>query len=102
MNVKANRVADFDHCKNPGDFFLTPAADGRRRLSFMCPCGCGVIAGIVVRIDGQHDTPAWGWNLDEDLPTTTPSIDIKEIDSEGKHVGSHWHGYLTKGEFVPC
>ena len=36
MDVIAHRVADFDHAKNPGDFYLTPdEGDGIRRLSFI-------------------------------------------------------------------
>ena len=95
ITVHANHVADFDACKNPGDFFLTPpnpAEGGARRLSFICPCGCGALAGIRVRDDGQQLGGAWAWNRDEDKPTCTPSIDIK----------SCWHGHLTAGEFIPC
>jgi hypothetical protein len=98
--MKANRVSDFDGCKNPGDYFLTdpnPLENNSRRLSFLCPCGCGDLCGIRVRNDGQQVDGNWGWNGNPDKPTTTPSIDIK--DGKG---GSHWHGYLTNGEFVPC
>ena len=95
MSVKATRVADFDHAKNPGDFFLTPPNEhegGSRRLSFLCPCGCGTLAGIRVRDDRQTPPGVWGWDGDEDKPTATPSILIGN---------GHWHGYLTNGEFVP-
>lgn len=90
--TKANRVADYDHAKNAGDYFLSNENDaGEIRLSFICPCGCGVLAGIKVRRDGQQIGGAWGWNGDVDRPTTTPSINIDN---------GHWHGYLTNGEFV--
>lgn len=92
--MKANRVADFDAAKEPGDYFLSePNADGEIRLSFLCPCGCGALAGIKVREDRQTTNFAWAWNGNIDKPTATPSIDIKP---------SHWHGYLTNGEFVKC
>jgi hypothetical protein len=95
MKVRAKRVADFDACKEPGDYFLTPPnpeEGGCRRLSFLCPCGCGDLAGIKVRDDGRQEGGAWAWNRDEEQPTCTPSILIGP--------GQHWHGYLTRGEFV--
>ena len=100
MKVKANRVADYDACKKPGDFFLTApnhAEGGARRLSFLCPCGCGDLAGIRIRDDGQQTSAVWGWDRNEDSPTCTPSIRIGN--GQG---GDHWHGYLTNGEFVSC
>lgn len=93
MEVVAKRVNGFDECKNPGDFWLcgpNPAEDGMRRISFMCPCGCGDICGIRVRNDGVQDGKAWGWNKDDNKPTCTPSININN---------GHWHGYLTDGVF---
>jgi len=98
LSVPARRVENFDACEKAGDFFLTPVcAEDRnsRRLSFLCPCGCGMLAGIRVRDDGEHRDGAWGWNRDEEKPTTTPSILIDPS-------SNHWHGYLTDGVFVPC
>ena len=95
--VKANHVADFDACKAPGDFFLTApnsAENGMRRLSFLCPCGCGSLAGIRVRDDGQNIDGAWGWDRNEDVPTCAPSIQI--------FGGCNWHGYLKAGVFESC
>lgn len=94
--VKATHVPDFDHANDPGDYFITPPnehEDGMRRLSFKCPCGCGMLAGIRVRNDGQHTAKGWEWNGDEDKPTVKPSIKINN---------GHWHGYLTDGKFVSC
>jgi hypothetical protein len=96
LSVQGKHVADFDSCNDPGDFFFSPpnpAEDGMRRLSFICPCGCGDLAGIRVREDGAHIMPAWGWNRNEEKPTTSPSINISY---------GHWHGYLTDGVFVSC
>lgn len=97
----ANRVANFGECSNPGDFYITEPSDhdfGARRLSFLCPCGCGDLCGIRIRDDGQNIDGAWGWNKDVDKPTTTPSIRISgKTPSE-----EHWHGYLTDGVFKQC
>jgi len=99
MKIKANRVADYDSAKNPGDYFIAQRcqAEPKRRLSFLCPCGCGSLYGISIRDDGQQIDGAWAWNKDEDKPTTTPSIMCY-----GPGMSSHWHGYLTNGEFASC
>jgi hypothetical protein len=94
-DVIARRVANFDACESPGDFFLTesnPHDSGMRRLSFLCPCGGGHLAGVRIRADGQNDGQAWGWNKNEDKPTVTPSIAVNQC----------WHGYLTDGVFKSC
>ena len=92
MEVQAHRVADYSECRYPGNFFLSPpSADGIRRLSFLCPCGCGMLCGINV---GPADgAKVWAWNGDEEKPTATPSININM---------GHWHGYLTDGVFKSC
>lgn len=93
---KAKKVDGFDSCNNPGDFYITEPNNhdgGCRRLSFRCPCGCGDLCGIRIRDDGTNRDGSWGWNKNEELPTTTPSIDINH---------GHWHGYLTDGVFVQC
>lgn len=95
--IKAVKVADFGHCINPGEYYITspnPNEDGMRRLSFRCPCGCGDLAEIRIREDGINDSKAWGWNKDEVCPTVTPSICIGP--------GEHWHGYLRNGVFESC
>jgi hypothetical protein len=92
--VKARHVAAYDQCERPGDYFITepnPHDGGMRRLSFMCPCGCGDLCGIRIRDDGQNVGGAWGWNGDMEKPTATPSIAIGP--------GQHWHGFLTDGVF---
>ena len=94
--MKATRVIDFYHCKNPGDYYISEVNEhdhGCRQLSFFCPCGCGIYAGIRIHDDlQQKDNPGtWAWNGNWDCPTATPSILIN---------GGHWHGYLTNGEFV--
>lgn len=96
QEVKAQKVADFDACTEPGHFYITqpnPAENGMRRLSFKCPCGCGDLCAIRIRDDGLNEGGAWGWDKNEETPTTTPSININS---------GHWHGYLTAGVFKPC
>lgn len=94
--VAGRKVANFAACEKAGDFFLTPptpAEGGARRLSFLCPCGCGALCGILVNDDGTQNNYAWAWDRDENAPTVTPSIAINN---------GHWHGYLTAGVFRPC
>ncbi len=91
--VKANKVAGFDQCILPGDFYITapnPRDLSSRRLSFRCPCGCAALCGIRIRDDDTREGGAWAWDRDEDTPTVTPSININN---------DHWHGHLTKGVF---
>ncbi len=100
MKVPARKVDNFDSCSRPGDFFLTasdPEKGGCRRLSFLCPCGCGDLCGVRIRDDGQQSTAVWGWDQNEQQPTLTPSIRIG-----GAGGAEHWHGYLTKGVFTSC
>ena len=93
--IPARRVEDFDHTKNPGDFFLTPLdVEGNRRLTFLCPCGGDHLAGIVVGPKGRKAPPVWEWDGNEDCPTATPSIAIG--------LPQCWHGYLTAGVFCGC
>ena len=94
--VVGKKVADFDHCILPGDFYITAPNQhegGARRISFRCPCGCGDLCNIRVRDDGQNIDGAWGWDKNYDRPTCTPSIAVN---------GNHWHGYLKDGIFESC
>lgn len=90
------QVENYDKCTKVGDYFFSAPNDkGEIRLSFLCPCGCGILAGVKVRADGQQVDGAWGWNKDREKPTTTPSIFIEPQ-------SNHWHGYLTDGVFKAC
>ena len=84
--------------KAPGEFKLNKNIYGNiKTLSFMCPCGCGSIAGISITQDQEEykaQNPLWLWDGNKEQPTTKPSI--RRIG------GCGWHGYLTKGEFVEC
>ena len=97
MPVKARKVAGYDEAKQPGDFWIAAPncfEGDARRLTFVCPCGCGEIAGIRIRDDGENTDGAWVWDRNETEPTVTQSIRIL--------TGCCWHGFLAKGEFVTC
>jgi len=94
-DIRAKRVTGFDEAKSPGEFWWS--GDPPKRLTFVCPSGCGSIGGVMVAKDmadrdGKH--PVWGWNGDLDRPTVTPSIQFLS--------GCKWHGFLTDGVFRSC
>jgi hypothetical protein len=94
--VRANRVENYDGCRNPGDYFITSPnshENNCRRLSFLCPCGCGQLCGIRINDVGDMQNFCWAWNKVENKVTVTPSINISN---------GHWHGYLTDGVFNEC
>lgn len=86
-DVIANRVADYEHAKSPGDFFFVKD-EMNHLIQFLCPCGCGALGGINV---DQANPNAWSWDGNEDQPTITPSVSFLS--------GCRWHGYLTAGVF---
>jgi hypothetical protein len=57
-------------------------------LNFVCPCGCGQVAGVSV------EPGRWQWDGNRERPTITPSIQIMD--------GCRWHGFLTNGVFQRC
>jgi hypothetical protein len=87
-------VPNFSSAKNAGDFYWSapnlPTTE--RRLSFICPCGCGALAGVRVIQSTSRVEGFWEWDGNLEKPTISPSIKIT----------NHWHGYLTKGEFIPA
>lgn len=89
--VQGRLVGTFEEAKAPGEFWFS--GEPPTRLTFVCPCGCGAIGGIMVGGDPTKH-PVWQWNGNLEKPTTTPSI---------KFVGGcEWHGYLTDGVFKSC
>jgi hypothetical protein len=91
--IPGRLVEDFDHCEKAGDFFFAGA-----RLSFLCPCGCGVLCGIRVDDSDPYDRGiVWKWNNSKEKPTCDPSIMIHANKEE-----NHWHGYLKDGAFIEC
>jgi hypothetical protein len=85
--IKANKVSGYDECKNPGDYYFSKE---NKSLIYMCPTGCGVIGVLPLEHFDGH--AIWIWNLDENNPSLTPSI--QKLD------GCRWHGFLTNGEWI--
>jgi hypothetical protein len=95
--VPFNRVASYEEMLKPGDSMWSGSENPDEfpgRLMFICPCGCGSVAGI--KVAGEHK---WEWNGDFDKPTCTPSI---LINAHRDPPGCGWHGYLTDGVFRSC
>ena len=82
--------------KPPGSykFYRHQGSDESAGLHFVCPCGCGVVAGIAFLNPPGQAGPKWTWNGNREKPTCTPSI--------LKLSGCRWHGYLTDGVFRSC
>jgi len=91
---------DFDGPVPAGVFEFYTDSDGPDAgILFGCPCGCGEMKTVGFRTIKR---PQWTWNGDREKPTLTPSINILQMDATGKHIGEHWHGWLTDGEFRSC
>jgi hypothetical protein len=88
-DVPFRRVNAYEDLQKPGDGYWDAVPP--TRLHFLCPCGCGSLAGITV--SGEYP---WQWNGDLEKPTATPSILIN------KDSGCAWHGHLTDGVFKSC
>ena len=74
----------------PGSFWLDDEQpDGTVLFWYVCPCGCGHMAPLLVG-NGFKPTSTdatWEWNGSRTEPTLKPSVN---------HVG-HWHGWLRDG-----
>lgn len=93
-------VADFDgdlkSDKPAGSGVITQPnpVTGRCYLFFVCPCGCGGVSSVPLRLKDSPEAKAkdrevWDWDGDRDKPTLSPSLQKTE--------GCRWHGYLKKG-----
>lgn len=93
----AVRVETIDDLKATGQFYWTGMSGGKiGRMMFVCPCGCGSIAGVTIKPVAAN---GWEWNGNLDKPSLTPSIRI--TGGKGRD-GDCWHGYLTDGVFKSC
>jgi hypothetical protein len=91
--VKATRVDDL--CPDgrwaaPGSFRFYKHA-GVEYLHFMCPCGCEGVYGV------SFAPARWTLHGTRHAPTVKPSI--RAFDPSGDGAETHWHGYLTAGEW---
>lgn len=80
----------FEYTAGEAKFTFSEGIEGPTGLRFVCPCGCGDLAGIVFQ---QGEARGWTWNGKKEGITCTPSIIIKPCG---------WHGYLTDGVFRDC
>ena len=95
MSEKLHRIADNKAGREirPGDFFYrTDRETGRKKwVEFWVP---GQKTPFAVPIYPQKNESGATWRLsgDDDAPTLTPSVDVKDI----------WHGWLREGVASPC
>lgn len=83
-----------DYEDGAAQWFIPPETDKLRYLDYICPCGCKDWRSIPVEV---HDGNGWLWDGNETEPTLVPSI----LHNPGeKGVRCHWHGYLTRGEWI--
>ncbi|MFG1414074.1 DUF6527 family protein [Xanthobacter sp. VTT E-85241] len=67
-------------------------------MLYVCPCGCGRHGALPFRPD---PSPSWEWDGNRDSPTLTPSVHhVLRLTAGG--TGTHWHGFLTAGEWISC
>lgn len=81
-----------------GAFHIGEPEYGERSMTFVCPCGCGVIHRV--KVQGPDDPPpdpvlgpCWAWDGVLDAPTLRPSLHMQRT--------CQWHGFLTAGVFEP-
>ena len=92
--VKAVLVDDIDDNPTPGAFeYFRDNERDVAGLFFNCPCGCGRQSALHFR---PHPSPSWEWDGNSEAPTLRPSVHSMP---DGK---SHWHGWLTAGEWRKC
>ena len=78
--------------------YYTTSSNGGRisGMLFICPCGCGELNAVAFSGCFQAG-PVWDFNWSKDEPTLSPSVNILQLDDNGKRVGEHWHGWLKGG-----
>lgn len=91
---KTEFQADYGMGRVAGSFRVTePDSDGEQSFWYVCPCGCGSLAPLIVGNGFKpSDGPSWKWNGSLGKPTLKPSV----------HHRGHWHGYLTDGVWESC
>lgn len=98
MILRALQMADAIDLRkwmHAGSFCLEArkAAD-QFEFVYVCPCGCGVISGLLVGEGNKPggERPSWSWNGSRTEPTLQPSVN--QVD--------HWHGWLNNGYWESC
>ena len=62
---------------------------------FTCPCGCGNVIHLPVKLGFSSGPGEWSWDGNEVHPTLNPSI-LRLPPSCG------WHGWLRNGVWITC
>lgn len=94
--VPAVPVADIEAARDtPGAFTIDPEGTV---FTYVCPCGCRCSGTLRLR---PAPSPSWAWDGDRDRPTLVPSIHDLVGDGAGGW-RTHWHGWLTAGQFRAC
>jgi hypothetical protein len=76
----------------PGSFFISPDLT---EFHLRCPCGrCEKSNSLP--LEGGYGSYVWRLSGTDKKPSLSPSIHWFERDG----VRTHWHGWLTDGEFV--
>ncbi len=90
-NAIAFHVNNSEELRKPGAYRFWEG-DGKRGITFGCPCGCGA------RYSMQYDPPGWVVTGEWPKVTATPSLGLRTIEESGYH----WHGFLKNGIFEEC
>jgi hypothetical protein len=97
--VDADKFFDEGHQRRGADGFLyidnLPAGAScwiGDALQFMCPCGCGMVGGLSVAVDGQAGPQRWKISGPREAPTLEPSIQMMGA--------CRWHGHLKEGVYA--
>jgi hypothetical protein len=85
------RRVDFGKIEAVGDFCFRMDSDTIGTLYIWLPGTSGPDA-LRIQKGSAGGERVWGWDGDQDKPTTTPSI----------HAINEWHGYLRAGRLESC
>lgn len=89
-NAEAFEAPTADDLRKPGAYRFWEG-DGKRGITFGCPCGCGARFGM------QYEPP--GWTVTGEWPKVTATPSLGCMEREGAF---HWHGFLRDGVFEEC
>jgi hypothetical protein len=87
--------------QHPGAFCYVSRHGRRVGIIHSCPCGCGTLGYLNF---GENCAPRWTLTGPEDAPTLDPSVAMvaHADDTDIRHDGYHWHGYLRNGLWKSC
>jgi hypothetical protein len=94
-NAVAFEAKDSDELVKPGAYRFWQSDDGKRGITFGCPCGCGGRFGMSIKNEAGA-----GWTVVGEWPKVTADPSLGCNNQYGP--GYHWHGYLRSGVFEEC